>query len=99
MRNHLTSRLNQRTALFFMVCKNRATLPSQQIGKDFKHLKTGHPGMCHIIPSFLGNKVLLLGKDLPKHDTPKIRREMPMLRDDWQGQSRKGNKQTGANVI
>jgi len=54
--------------------------------------------MCHIIPSFLGNKVLLLGKDLPKHNTPEIRREMPMLRDDRQRQSRKGDKQTAANV-
>jgi len=55
--------------------------------------------MNNIIPSFLGNKVPLLGKDLPKHNPPKIRREIPMLRDDQQGQSRKGNKQTGANVI
>jgi hypothetical protein len=82
-----------------ILCKDHARLPHQQIAQDFKHLKKDHPGTRNIIPSFLGNKVPLLGKDLPKHDTPKIRRGMPMLRDNGQGQSRKGNKQTGANVI
>jgi len=55
--------------------------------------------MCNIIPSFLGNKLPLLGKDLHEHNTPKIERDMPMLRDDRQGQSRKGNKQTASRSI
>ena len=58
-----------------------------------------YPGVCNKMPFFLGNKFPLLGKDLPKHNTRKIRREMSMLGDDWQGQSRKGNEQTVANVI
>jgi len=48
--------------------------------------------MCCIIPSFLGNKIPLIGKDLPNHNMPKIRRGMPVLRDNSAGTIKKGEQ-------